>query len=173
MSLLRLVRDVDRLNKRYGGFFGLRVVVYCIIAAILTTIIMFSISFFIKYKDSKESFVLDSDKKYIVDTIFPEVSEIYCEIDFENGKVVTRKDSEMFKREKINKIDTDLEKLEKLVIEIVNNKENLTISDEEKIDLYEQNCYWLYTITDWKQDKYYIKDAEQIELYKELIKNAM
>jgi len=161
-----LKRSVNELNAKYGNFFGYKVLLYTVVAGIIFIFIVLGIQGLKKYKDHKEQFVLDSDRKYIISFELPETNSYY-EVDFSKGEVIYRKDSSRLKREKIGKVRTDLKDLEQLLLNIVNDENNLVLSDEDRKKLYKENCYWIYKITTYEQKDYYIKDVNIIEHMKE------
>ena len=166
----RNLRDsVNNLNKTYGNFFGYKVLLYTVVVSLIYMLVVLGIQGIKTYKDHKGQFILDSNRKYIISTELPETNSYY-EVDFSKGKVIHRKDSDELKREKIGEVKNNLGELEKMILNIINDKNNLMMTDEERTNLYRQNCYWIYKITTCEQQDYYIKDINDIQYLKELLR---
>lgn len=169
MNILRLMRNAKRLNGRYGDFFGYKLIIITTIVSIIFTILALSVFGIIKYAESKEEFILDSERKFMIYRIIPE-SSLYYEIDFNKGEATCRKDSNGLDREKIKEIKAGLDELESIIIEVIGEQDNLKISDEDKNKLIMKNSYEIYAVRDYKGQEYYIKNAEQIKQCKEILK---
>lgn len=164
----KLQDSTNELNSRYGNFFGYKVVLYTVLASIVFIIIVFGIMHLNKYKASKEEFVLDSNSKYIISLDLPK-SNAYYEIDFSKNSIIRRQDTNTFKREKLAKIKTNLNDLEQFLLEITSDESNQVFTGEERQKLLDQQCYWIYKITNYEQKNYYIKDVNQVKYLKMLL----
>lgn len=170
MRLLRLMKDAERLNKKYGGLFGYKVIIITTIVSIIFVILALTILQIVKYQESNQEFILDSERKYIIHRVMPE-SNLYYEVDFNIGEATKRTDSNGMKREKLAEYENGLNELEIFIEDIVSEKGNLTVSDEDRNELIKKNNYQIYELSDYKGNKYYIKNSEQIEKYKQLLDN--
>ena len=158
----------NELNQKYGNNFGYNVMLYTTIASIIFIILVLGTQHIIKWKTSSEEFSLDSNSKYLISIDFPK-NYIYYEVDFQNNKVIERHDTDLYRREKISTIKTDLNELKQFILEITNDENNLELTEVEKEKLFQQNSYRIYRITTYENKNYYIKDINKVEYLKELL----
>lgn len=170
-NFYNMMNSANTLNKVYGNNFGSKVLLYTIIASILFIIIVLGTQHIIKLKTSNEEFLLDSNFKYLISMDLPKSSSYY-EIDFSNDTVIRRHDTNVYKREKLATIKTDLNELEQFILKITSEENNLVLTESEKQNLFKQHCHWIYKITTYEHRDYYIKDVNQVKYLKELLNES-
>ena len=144
--------------------------IFTIIAVLVITVCI-GIKTFAKSTD----FILKDENYYIIELneAFTNLDNYndYYEADFNNNKVILRRDNERYKRVKRATLnDENCEKLKKLIKEITNKKENeKEILEEEKHILYRKNIKYYYTIKTFDNKVYYVKDNDDIEKMQEIL----
>ena len=167
-DLRNVINSAEQLNRRYGNNFGYKWLVILLVVSMLYGFIALGVMWGIKAKDSNKEYVLDSNKKCIIYTVPRSGTIFYYEVDFEKNKVVERSDFSV-KRQKMAEKELETNELEKLVSKITEENSNLTITDEEKVELFKHQTYTFYKIKSYNGREYYVKQKDEIEKIKKIL----